>query len=248
MAKRKPKTHYVVWRQLWKEASRHDVRVRVPGDVRMGTFPTAEDAEVEVARLEADARSKVDPFACGIAWSDRTSMPESVYRDFLRDADVEPPEGEEWSAWFKETAPKLRPEQIERIWEGLDRLRFYRYEERPLRPVAYAVVDLHWRYNDMWFYPSEEGGNLVAAYRSRERAEAEAEKLSKKARKEWRARLDRSERYDFDMERRRFSEQGPFDPRRKPPKRSYQGEHSGHFAVNEVPFFEVVEFELEDEA
>src|SRR5207237_1435208 len=146
----------------------------LPGERRVGVFPDGEAAAVRTRQLEAEARGKVNPFRCGVVWSDRSSMPEPIFRDFIRDAGIDPPADADLAGWWDEHAATLSAEQVSRVWEGLDRARFYRVEERPVREVVYAVVAIQWQYNDMWYYPGAEGGDSVAAYRSRERAEAEA--------------------------------------------------------------------------
>jgi hypothetical protein len=134
--------------------------------------------------------------------------------------------------------------------------------------VAYAVVAVQWNYNDEWYYPGSEGGHVRVAYRSRERAAAECERLNAQARAQWRRDLnlpppgqagrqwESYHLFPFDMETRRFPGQDPFGPAAAPPQRSTaavygeEGEEedseleSGEFAVEEVPFFEVIEFEL----
>ncbi|MBN9117671.1 MAG: hypothetical protein J0I06_00620 [Planctomycetes bacterium] len=172
-----------------------------------------------------------------------------------------PPAGtfRDWGAWWDATAPALSAEQVARVWEGLDRVQFFRVDERPVRPVGFVVVEVRWQYNDEWFYPPPEGGGPHTAYRSRERAEAECARMNADAREEWRRRLnlpaatapvvDRAghEAFPFDMQGRTFPGDDPFGPRREPPRRANEEGivERGLFAVDEVPFYEVIEFELE---
>jgi hypothetical protein len=172
-----------------------------------------------------------------------------------------PPAGtfRDWADWWDASRDKLSAAQVARVWEGLDRVRFFRVEERPVRQVAYVVVEVQWNYNDEWFYPPQEGGAPHTAYRTRERAEAECERLNAEAREQWRrncrlpapgqppAGMEGYEAFPFDMEGRRFPGEDPFGPPRQPPERSWDGEEDfedGKFAVDEVPFYEVIEFEL----
>jgi len=287
----RPGTHFVVIRRNWRFVGRGGAYVLLPGEVRESSFATEAEAQDDARRREADARAKVNPFRCGTTWADRSHLPEAVFSDFLRDAGVEPPaaapdEPIDWAAWWDEKAKHLGDAQRQRVWEGLDRVRFFQVSERPVRPVLYAVVRIEWNYNDQWYYPSAEGGTVQVAYRSRERAEQERGRLEAEARQHWRSQLDLpslddlasargdgGELFPFDMEVRRFLGDDPFGPRRTPPRRmrpvdpddfdDYDeddeedegGERQqrerpqeveiegGEFAVEEVPFYEVIELE-----
>jgi hypothetical protein len=48
----------------------------------------------------------------------------------------------------------------------------------------------------------------------------------------------------FDMQIRPFPGDDPFGPRRQPPVRPHPNDGTGKFGVDEVPFYEVIEFEL----
>jgi hypothetical protein len=241
------------------------VFVLLPGEARLATFPSATAAQEDARTREADARTKVNPFRCGSTWAERCNLPEPVFCDFLRDAGIEPPaeEDRDWALWWEQTAGTLTSLQRARVWEGLDRLRFFAVTERPARPVAYAVVQVQWNFNDNWYYPGSEGGAPTIAYRSREKAEAECARRNAYARAEWqrslrlpdredeaaRRRLPGHELYPFDMEGRPFPGQDPFAAPAKPPARPEPpNDGSGKFGVDEVPFFEVAEFELEGPA
>jgi hypothetical protein len=287
MAK-KPATHFVVLQGNWRPAGTTRVLVRLAGETRAGAFADFDTAEADRASREQAARSIVNPFRCGVLWSDRTAMPEPVFRDFIADAGVtpptivpfpsvdekgkpvtrrdfrwrkppEPPAGTffDWDAWWDAVAPSLSDEQRARVWEGIGRVRFFRVEERPVRAVAYAVVKILWNYNDMWYYPGDEGGETTIAYRTRERAEAECERLNAEARARWRTDLqladasevanpeiDPDQLYQFDMQSRAFPGAAPFAPRPAPPPRVQEDASKQLFAVDEVPFHEVVEIEL----
>jgi len=106
--------------------------------------------------------------------SDLTSMPEPVFRDWLREAGLEPPgeakivqvhdelsamgleppdEGEsdalsvmgleppveaesgkvrDWPSWWDQHAPRMTDQQRAKVWQALDRLRFYEIVETEL--------------------------------------------------------------------------------------------------------------------
>ena len=85
-----------------------------PGEKRVGAFGDEEAALVEARRLEAEARRLVNPFKCGLTWSDRSHLPEAVFSDFLRDGGVEPPAPKarskkkpptppDWAAWWQKS-------------------------------------------------------------------------------------------------------------------------------------------------
>jgi hypothetical protein len=288
-----PNTHFVVSRVTWKMAGYGGTFVRLAGDTRVAAFTDFDSAEADLASREAAARKLVNPFRCGTTWSDRTSFPEPIFRDFLADVSIELPKivpvpttdskgnpivgveknelkekklpagsFRDWADWWDAKASSLSAEQVARVWEGLDRVRLFRVEERPVRKVAYVVVEVRWNYNDEWFYPPSEGGAPHTAYRTRNRAEAECARLNAEARERWRSNsglpepgarptdMDGFEAFPFDMENRVFPGDNPFAPRRTPPKRPWddeEGYDEGKFAVDEVPFYEVIEFELSED-
>lgn len=177
------------------------------------------------------------------------ALPEGVYRS--------------WAHWWDKCRASLAPNQIARVWEAMDRLRFYSVSERPKRALAYLVLEIQWQYNDEWYYPPAEGGAPHTAYRTRARAEEECARLNAQAREQWRTRLhlpsagapipagvagDRM--FRFDMQERRFLDEEAFGPNREPPVRAFPGPtpprhyEIGKFSVDEVPFYEVHEIEL----
>src|SRR5207248_323709 len=105
--------------------------------------------------------------------------------------DVDPPAPDkktgkrDWAKWWEKKSPKWTADQRAAAWEALDKVRFFRVSERPRRPVAYAVVKVIWGYNDEWYYPGAEGGEVQTLYRSRARAEAEADRLNAEERENW---------------------------------------------------------------
>jgi hypothetical protein len=254
-------THFVVSRRNWRYAGRTGLLVLMPGEARVAVFPTAAEADADARVREAEARRKVNPFRFGATWADRSHLPEPLFCDFLRDAGIEIPDEKDrdWAKWWESTGAALSAAQRERVWEGLDRVRFFAVAERPERPVVYAVVEVKWNFNDQWYYPGPEGGEVQVAYRSRDRAEQECERRNAEARAQWRQSLrlpepgsesanrwEGHELYPFHMEGRLFETQDPFGGQARPPTRTRNGvvDRSGYWAVEEVPFFEVIEFEL----
>src|SRR5262245_58415705 len=95
MAKQKvtrpPKTHFVVSRITWRVAGYDRTYVRLAGDTRVAAFADFDSAEADRVSREAAARKLVNPFRCGASWSDRTSFPEPIFRDFLADVSIKLP-------------------------------------------------------------------------------------------------------------------------------------------------------------
>ena len=135
------------------------------------------------------------------------------------------------------------------VWEVLDKVRFFAVREEPVRPVGYAVVEINWEYNDEYYDADAEGGRLLKVYRSRERAEAECAARNEEARGVWDFMDDTPVEYDdegddfeflaFDMEDRLRRRRGLLGN-----EKLKKGE--GTFRNTDgVPFFEVIEVELE---
>ena len=168
---------FVVNRLNWYYDS--DAFVRMPGEFRVGTFDTAEEAHAAQRILETGARALVNPFAGGIAPFEQSNMPEPVLCDWLQDHGIEPPDADvktarrNWAKWWKATAPKWSAEQRASVWEALDRARFFEVVEEPERSVVYTVAEA-----DEHYHPAHFTG-LRAAYRSRNRAEKECAKRNK---------------------------------------------------------------------
>jgi hypothetical protein len=255
-------THFVVERLNWRRG-RGDTFYRYPGQTRVASFATAAEAEAFRRAEEAKARNAVNPFAGTLAPpTDQTSMPEGVLCDWLLDHGIDPPAADkksgkrDWAKWWEKQSPRWTDAKRAAVWEPLDRVRFFRVSERPRRPLAYAVVQVVWGYNDEWFYPGAEGGQVQTLYRTRARAEAEAQRRNAEERENWAGVLgsDDSPGYDpaglnqFELEGRLLPGQDPFGPDPKPARageEDKEGDELFTFAPDEVPFYEVVEVELE---
>jgi hypothetical protein len=185
---------FVVRRLNWRPAG--DRFIRLPGEVRLGSFDALEPAEAERTAREAEVRARVNPFKCETAWHALTTFPQPVFLDWLQDRGVLPPVAwtaraaagvplDEWAEWWQRIGHVLDAEQVAHVWAGLNRVRFFETIERPASAVAFAVVRVMWEWNDSWYEPGAEGGRTVRAYRSRERAEAERQRLETEARREW---------------------------------------------------------------
>ncbi|MBY0461123.1 MAG: hypothetical protein K2V38_27695 [Gemmataceae bacterium] len=153
-----------------------------PGTARLASFPTRDEAEVDRARREANARRRVNPFECGKAFAELTAMPEDIFLDWVTDTGLSPPEPQDgkprdWAAWWDATKPDMSPERHAKLWEALTGLHFFRVDERPDVPVGYAVLSLCWQYNDQWSYLASEGGTVQEVYRTRAGALEAARKV-----------------------------------------------------------------------
>jgi hypothetical protein len=155
---------------------------RLPGSERVATFDTPEDAEADCRRREEEARKGRSPFACGTALCYQTSLDEGRLRDWLLDAGLEPPEaGTPWRQWWDEAEPNMTEVQRSRVWEALDKVRFFRVAEAPSR-VMFMVAAPYWHYNDEYHYTKPDGLTPYKAFRTREAAEAERERMEDGAR------------------------------------------------------------------
>src|SRR5262245_45749813 len=101
-----PATHFVVERLNWRR-QRDDRYYRYPGQVRVASFDSADEADAYRRQHEAKARAAVNPFAGGLASpTEQTSLPEEVFCDWLTDHGVEPPKKvkktgkRNWAAWW----------------------------------------------------------------------------------------------------------------------------------------------------
>jgi hypothetical protein len=254
-----PATHFVVERLNWRRVG--EAFYRLPGETRVAAFDDADAAEAYRREQEEMARRAVNPFAGAAGGlADLTDFAEPVWCDWLTDHDVEPPqpgpEGRrDWAAWWGSASPGWSEAQRAAVWEKLDRALFFRVVERPRQAVGYAVVKVKWDYNDEWFYPGQEGGAVQKVYLRRDKAEAECTRLSAREREIWSEMFQSGNLgYEpaglnqFDLEGRLLPGQAPFGPPPAPARAGTEVEDEDPiftFAPNEVPFFEVVEIDLE---
>lgn len=181
-------TRFVVRRLNWRPAG--DRFIRLLGETRVASFDSFDAAEAYRAGRELDVRGRLNPFRCGTAFYTLTTLPEVVFCDWVADAGLTPPERPavgfaDWVGWWETASGAWSDEQRARVWDGLNRVRFFEVIERPPSAVAYAVVRVMWAYNDQWEQPGSEGGRTVAAYRSRESAEKRRAELDAEARRAW---------------------------------------------------------------
>lgn len=250
-----PATRFVLKRLNWAEQYGGKL-LRRPGEVAVMSFANFDEAEAERARREEELRTRVNPFDCGDAVQYRTHLDEPRLRDWLMDHGIEPPKAKKdgatnWSAWWKKNQKSLGAEKRVAVWEVLDKVRFFAVREEPVRPVGYAVVEINWEYNDEYYDADAEGGRLLKVYRSRERAAAECAARNEDARGDWDFMDDLADDFEqddegddfeflaFDLEDRLRRRRGLLGN-----EKLKKGE--GRFRSSDgVPFFEVIEVELE---
>ena len=238
-----PSVRHVLIRRNWRRTP--SGWMRLPGEVRLGSFDDADEADAERRRREREARRRVNPFRCGgDAAHYWTQLDEPRLRDWMLDHGLTPPEGDGWSAWYERENGGWDEGQREAVWEALSEVRFFAVLERPARPAAYVLVRTSWWYDDLNYLASCEGGEAVTAFRSRRRADEERARLNTKAVEdelanfyEPRPRPDAPGRYET-WERVRAN-QDPFDA-------EWAAEGEVFPPLDQVPFYEVVEIDWGD--
>src|SRR5262249_29226977 len=170
---------FVVVRHRWRRRPGGGF-VRLPGAYPLLGFDTFDEAEAIRDHREREVRERVNPFACGPSFFPLTHFAPHAFADWLRDVGLEPPEPDapmpDWQTWWREVRPDMSVEQIQRCWQGLDKLRFFVVREVPDRPPVHVLLGIHWDNWEWTFVAEHEGGLPIAAYRDREvagRAEAE---------------------------------------------------------------------------
>ncbi len=155
--------------------------LRLPGEVALAAFDTAA-AHTRAAELEAEARAVVGhPFRCGGSLRELMTLPVFAFQDWLRDVGIEPPDPDPddslpWLAWADLYCGEWSKSQLEHVWEGTNRVRFYRVRERTAAPL-HAVVRVCWSppMNDSNYLPETEGGVPCALWHDRAAAERDRE-------------------------------------------------------------------------
>jgi hypothetical protein len=130
-----------VVRQNWQRFPRGWRRLH--GETVLASFVTRAEAEADAARREQEAQAVVNPFACGIVWTDRTDMPEPVFADWVGDADLPaPPEADgrrDWVAWWELVRAADPPRRRTPVWDVLSKLRFYSVRRREPGPRLFVL-------------------------------------------------------------------------------------------------------------
>jgi hypothetical protein len=251
MAKAKPKpapppaaTQFVVERLNWRRQGLSPAYRRLPGFTRVRSFDTPDEAEQFRHAEEQKARAVVNPFDGGMAQPvDQTDLPEHALCDWYMDHDFTPPKPDkkgkrDWAKWWAKESKKWKPERAAVAWEPLHKVRFYRVVERPRVPVGYVLVRINWDYNDQWYEADEEGGTVVSVYRDRAKADKECGRRNRESVRGW-----GKDELGFELNGRTLPDRTPFDP---PPEPAVTPEwEEVLYTAGEMPFWEVVEIELE---
>jgi hypothetical protein len=239
-----PATVYVLQRRNWVrrgtgvEGHPNLPRLlRLPGAVRLASFDSEVNALAECARLEEQTRRAVNPFACdGTGLHYHSSFAEPIFRDWLLDADITPPEpgekGIDWPGWWEGIKGTLDAVQWAHVWKALDRVVFHEVVARERKEVVYVIARIDWIYNDYSFDPRPDGSVPIKAYRSRKKAEDE------------RLALEEDIRDDYDdLDRMEIQER----LEREQPFRTGELVERPNFEDPSYPMhYEVIEVELEE--
>lgn len=210
-------THFVVYRlhwiaqQDWESKGKQRYWLRLPGAVRIQSFTDPDEAWDFQKEEELKARKVVNPFCCGgNALFYQTHLDEERLHDWLLDHNIEPPNlqvdvKKRWQKWYKEQVNTWNDQEFATVWEALDKVRFYQLKEEPMRATVYMIQEIGWIYNDEGYDVSPEGGKTVKAFRNREKAEAELQRMESDR------RGDRKEFWGYDYGQR-LDHQTPFGP------------------------------------
>jgi hypothetical protein len=116
----------------------------IRGPVVVSMFDDVASAEEDCARREREARQGVNPFRVSKNYLATLTSLGDLFSDWLLDAGMGPPPGDEpdWTGWFDSNNSNWDDAQFELLWQGLDRLRFFRIVERPSGRKAYLVSHL----------------------------------------------------------------------------------------------------------
>lgn len=175
------------WRKLTTDPEPR--YVRLPGAVSVAAFDDRHEAEADCWRRELAVRERVNPFHCGLDLADLTHLPAYAFKDYLLDDSVRPAKYDStaqirWDKWWEKNSPAWNFDRTGRIWEVLDKVRFFEVAERVEGAELFVAVEavagsrdgLAWdrdvwnRYRIQQF--GVEGGRPVRAFRSSADAQA----------------------------------------------------------------------------
>jgi hypothetical protein len=238
-----PSVLYVLQRLNWQHWG--NGFARLPGATRLRSYQSRAVAERTRQKRERDARNAVNPFTCGgRALHYQTSLDADRLHDWLLDAGIEPPAraadgSRDWAAWWDKNYLSLSEAQKEKVWEALDRVKFFEVVERPARPLGYAVVRINWHYNDNFYVAEEEGGSTFYVYRDRKKAEYDCKESNDMAHDMVGDNHD--DELAFDSSERRHRRLDPLGP-----TPTWEEQWEGLQLVNRTKFWEVIEVELDE--
>jgi hypothetical protein len=239
------KTVFALERLNWRWCS-DAALMRLPGRTRLRSYARRATALKARAEKEQAVRARANPFLCGgQALHYQTSLAPGLLNDWALDLGLTPPgpaaSSKAWAGWWEQQQGAFTPLQRDKMWEALDRLRFYEVVEHPERPVVYVVVRINWAYNDQWFVAEAEGGAPENVFRTRDEAEAYCQECNELSRDFWDETVEEEADDDggaFDMEHRWQALEPP--PDRELARR---GKH-GLLRLGDAAFCEVVEVEV----
>ena len=192
-----------------------------------------------VARLtcdECNAKAWADPAFNPFHYGGETlffqsTFPPGPFCDYLEDAGLdvsgvgESATNGDWAAWYELLRPGFTYAQLAAVQEAMNLVRFAEVVEVPDAVAkGYVVQELNWSWNDQSALDADpEGGNFVAVYRDRAKAEARCAELNA-------ARQSQDEHIGY-TEFNTDGRAGATPPHWRP--------------IGETLFFEVVEVDLE---
>jgi len=241
MSTESPTTIHVLYRFNWRRSYPEGFSP-IPGKTRVASYPDLTIALQERDKRESECRALLNPFELGNGLAALTSFPPEIFHDWLIDADLDAPaptpkDRYPWLAWWKQNHHKMTQEQKAKVWQALNKVRFYEVCERPALPIVYAVVSVTWNYNDQWHYALEEGGEIETVFRSRKNAEAYCARINEETRADWDSFSD--DDAGLEMSTRLHFQAGPFAHHSQPREDVF-------VRPQDAPFYEVVEIEWEE--
>jgi len=198
---------------------------------RFGRYAVAQLA-CDGVNAKAWARSEFNPFHYGgETLFFQSTFPPGPFCDYLEDAGFEmsgvgdSATNADWAAWYELSRPGFTDAQLAAVREAMNLIRFAEVVGVPdAVEKGYVVQELNWSWNDNSSLDADpEGGNFVAVYRSRAKADARCAELNadRQSQEDYRGYTE------FDTDRRI----GAAEPHWRP--------------IGETVFFEVVEVDLE---
>lgn len=180
--------------------------VRLPGSITVAEFDDREDAEADRWQRELAVRKGVNPFRCGFDLADLTHLPTYAFKDYLMDDSIRPAKYDSyaqvrWDKWWGKHSPDWSDDRKARIWEALDKVRFFEVVGRPVSRQLFVAVEAVSNFRprpfwDRWRFPSREndvgteGGRPVRAFRSQADADAYLELVAETASVPSRTQID----------------------------------------------------------
>ena len=171
------------------EYSERPHKSRAPMSVTVSAHATYAEAMAacDAANAAAWADPAFQPFHHGgQTLFFQSTFPPGPFCDYLEDAGLDLPalgadtKNAGWSKWWTLHQPKFTATQLAAVREAMNLVRFAEVVEVPdVVAKGYVVQELNWSWNDENTLDADgEGGNFVAVYRNRARAEARCAELN----------------------------------------------------------------------